>query len=231
MKPVEQTIARPPKGDCFRACIASILEMPIADCPNPPSDPDGHWWNEWIDWLRPRGLELIHWQVPEGGRAEGEAVCGALAGYWIATVPSLNCPPNPERPNLGRHCIVMRGAEVAHDPSTGEKRKGFTGDDRIFEVTLLHSLDPARGPNKEQRYRDEATPERTAYSVDASQYVKVRPDGDDCIELEAVNRGRTTEVWLDPRGIEELLDALRELSGLQQPDTGRLSPGKEVPHG
>jgi hypothetical protein len=51
--------------------------------------------------------------------------------------------------------------------------------------------------------------EITAYSPDAAQFVKVRDDGDDCVELEAVNKSLTTTVWLDPRGIEELIAALQ----------------------
>lgn len=151
---VEQTIAAPPKGDCFRACVASILELPIEACPNPPSDPDGHWWDEWIDWLRPRGFELIQWEIPEP-TGVAQRVCGALAGYWIATVGSLNSAPNPERPNLGRHCIVMQGSRIVHDPSTGRKytNEGWGPTDRIFEVTLIHPLDPARQHSDEEGER------------------------------------------------------------------------------
>jgi hypothetical protein len=34
MIPVQQTIFGPPHGDCYRACVASILELPIDDVPN-----------------------------------------------------------------------------------------------------------------------------------------------------------------------------------------------------
>ncbi len=34
MKPVNQTKMTPPEGDCFAACITSILELPLNEVPN-----------------------------------------------------------------------------------------------------------------------------------------------------------------------------------------------------
>lgn len=143
MIPVDQTIPKPPKGDCFRACIASILELPILNLPNP-HHPEFHWWDAWNKWLDDRGLDLVEWDIPPGNeRPDGLGVWCPLRGFWIATVPSLNLPPNPERPNLGRHCIVMKGLEIAHDPSTGEKRTAWYDGDRIFSATVLLPQNPA----------------------------------------------------------------------------------------
>lgn len=58
--------------------------------------------------------------------------------------------------------------------------------------------------------------ERIAYSVDASQLIRIRSPEDGIVELEAVNRGHRTEVWLDDEGITQLISALLEI----RPDCG-----------
>jgi hypothetical protein len=131
MKPVEQTILAPPHGDCFRACIASILELPIEEVPNPHA-PEEHWWEAWHEWLVPRGLQLVEWHLPRD-----QPVYCPLRGYWIATVtsPSRSC----------NHCIVMHDDAIAWDPSpTGKQsEENWTEDDQIHHVTLIVPLDPA----------------------------------------------------------------------------------------
>lgn len=142
MKPVEQTIPGPPHGDCFRACVASILELPIEHLPNP-HHPEFHWWDAWNEWLQDRGFNLVEWDVPKGGeRPDGLGVWCPLDGFWIATVPSLNVEPDPERPATGRHCIVMEGQRIAHDPSTAKKRTGWEDGDRVFSATVILPLNP-----------------------------------------------------------------------------------------
>ena len=57
MKPTPQTILASPgvRGDCFRACIASILELPIEDVPHFVAI-EHDWWGETQRWLAKRGL-------------------------------------------------------------------------------------------------------------------------------------------------------------------------------
>lgn len=130
MKPVEQTILHPPEGDCFRACVASILERPIEEVPNPHA-PEEHWWNAWHEWLLPQGLQFVEWEPNTE-----KPTCCPLRGYWIATVAS------PDRCN---HCLVIHDDEIAWDPSPVEKRseKNWTQDDRIIRATLIVACNPA----------------------------------------------------------------------------------------
>jgi hypothetical protein len=129
MVPVEQTILAPPKGDCFRACIASILELPIEEVPNPA--PEDHWWKAWHGWLLPLGLQLVEWSP-----AKDEPTCCPLLGYWIATVSS---------PGACNHCLVMRDDEIVWDPAPTQKRSedNWTAEDQILRVTVIAPLDPA----------------------------------------------------------------------------------------
>lgn len=123
MKPVLQTITTvdPAKGifgDCFRACIASILELPLDDVPHfvqigltpHPDDPqplaegNSDWWYYLRDWLRPRGL--IYFDIPAGEDAP-DALISAL-GYH--TITGLS--PRGD----WQHVVVGRGGEIVHDP-------------------------------------------------------------------------------------------------------------------
>lgn len=70
MKPVQQTIFSKNLGDCFRACVCSILEIDICDMPNFwEQTQDGDiFWNRVNDWLFPRGYKCILVNVAEDHR-------------------------------------------------------------------------------------------------------------------------------------------------------------------
>lgn len=70
MKPVTQTLFAPESGDegvsgnCWAACLASILELDLAEVPNFCAYED--WWQRTIQWLNSRGLH-ISWVAYEPG--------------------------------------------------------------------------------------------------------------------------------------------------------------------
>jgi hypothetical protein len=115
MKPVMQTKRGGPqappaeRGDCWDACLASILEVPITAVPVPHSDdPEHHWWDESQRALRPHGYYAV---------SANPAIWPD--GYWIAAVPSLNLKKPDGSPVP--HVVVMLGGEVAHDPCLGDR--------------------------------------------------------------------------------------------------------------
>lgn len=65
MTPVDQAIFEDGKGDCLRACICSILDLPIDDLPN---FADIGYVNGAIDWLWKQGYPSLHlsWTGDEG---------------------------------------------------------------------------------------------------------------------------------------------------------------------
>ena len=87
-------------GDCFRACLTSILC--IDNSPDLPNVDKKDWWILWHNFLEPKGLTLSY---------EKEA-CWKM-GYWIATVKSKNFDGES-------HSIIMKGQEVYFDPSPKE---------------------------------------------------------------------------------------------------------------
>lgn len=100
MKPVNQTV-RGRLGNCFAACVASILEVPIDSLPNHFSDgeaPD-RWLDLWVDFLRPYGLGIIY---------ADEMFSRQPQGYAIAEMAVQDHPWN--------HAVVCLDGAVIHDP-------------------------------------------------------------------------------------------------------------------
>jgi hypothetical protein len=67
-------------GDCFAACLASILELPIDGFPNfLAGDYEGHWWIRWQLWLYDRfRVELLFW--------DKDWPDPAILAWWIGEV-------------------------------------------------------------------------------------------------------------------------------------------------
>lgn len=107
MKPQRQRIVSRGIGDCFAACMASILELPIEVLPN---DHSPGWSLTWDAFLQQFGISMT-----------SHAATGPIwhEGYWIAAVPSLNF-------DGVSHAIVMQGHRVAFDPSTKKRYKKGT---------------------------------------------------------------------------------------------------------
>lgn len=89
-------------GDCFRACMATLLQMPPEGLPNPHKQ--GVWLMDWEEWLNELGLDIFFYPSWRNG-----------SGYWIASVPSLNYKDNTT------HAVVMKGNQLFHDPSPAKK--------------------------------------------------------------------------------------------------------------
>lgn len=100
MKPCLQTSFGDKQGNCFSACIASLLELAIEDVPNFCVDyGEDDWQNEAEKWLGKRGLALVSVQINEE--------VPAWDFYWMAGGKS------------GRgiyHAVIYRAGELVHDP-------------------------------------------------------------------------------------------------------------------
>jgi hypothetical protein len=112
MIPVFQTVKHnPPEsyGNCYRACVASILEVGIDDIPpfetmagfNDAGESGDEWWQVYTGWLSERGLFESRHPVENGLVPKG---------YSILTGRS------PRFPNTG-HCVVALDGEIVHDPA------------------------------------------------------------------------------------------------------------------
>ncbi|MCW2922241.1 MAG: ArV1 [Thermoleophilia bacterium] len=137
MKPVDQTAFHPgadaPEeqvGNCWSACIASILEVPIAEVPTFVAHDD--WWERAQAWLRERGFG-IYPLPPQVLDAMGIGP-QALDCWYIA------CGRSPRGEH--QHAVVASGQRVAHDPNP--ERTGLVGP--IIDLCVIYRLDAEPAP-------------------------------------------------------------------------------------
>lgn len=111
MTPVSQTVCTFPGGNCFQACVASVLDLPLYDVPHFMEGSDGWWTQE--RWDAVRSFAASHgyrafWIDPT---AEPELV-SLLDGsdlFYIAIGPS--------RGGDWGHCVVRHRGGDCHDPA------------------------------------------------------------------------------------------------------------------
>lgn len=114
MKPVDQTIFGNKKGNCFAACVASLLNLPLEEVPNFCADyTDETWWNAFRSWLHKRKLEAFFFEF--GDSFDEAPMHGDF--LWIASGKS------PRGDFL--HSTVYKGKKLEHDPHPS--RDGLIG--------------------------------------------------------------------------------------------------------
>lgn len=108
MQPIDQTKFGAGKGNCWSACIASILEVPLDIVPNFCVDCGDDWWEQTQQWIEQNSqYSFIEMNITP---AASLALFGS--SYWIASGKS---PRAGQRGTL-QHAVVYCGAELAHDP-------------------------------------------------------------------------------------------------------------------
>lgn len=128
MTPHMMTVAHnPPEsyGDCYRTCIACVLDVLPQEIPHPGRD-GAELWDERIRevdaWLAARGLYSVMLKDTPENLAK---VCGYFGYHLIAG----------QSPRGGHYCVGL-GGRVVHDPSPlgGELRPD---EDGTFTIQLL----------------------------------------------------------------------------------------------
>lgn len=120
MKPVDQNKFGVPGGNCFSACVATILEIPLQEVPYFMSDDLAG--REWIAklgaWLRPRGLYPM--------------ILSANA-----KVPGIHIVHGGSPRGEGTHAVVGVGDTVVFDPHPSR-----AGIRNVTEKTILVPYEP-----------------------------------------------------------------------------------------
>ncbi|NUP12948.1 MAG: hypothetical protein HOW73_43465 [Polyangiaceae bacterium] len=117
MKPVDQTTFGHPGGNCFSACVASLLDLSIDAVPYFMGHDD--WYRAFNEWLAPRGYHALTFQV----------------GDWVPPADAVLILGG-QSPR-GAHAVVARGLTVVHDPHPS--RDGLVV---IEDATFLIPLTP-----------------------------------------------------------------------------------------
>lgn len=124
-----------PPGNCFAACIASILEISLDEVPWPTSEErGGDGWADYMqrlsEWLACRGLAILDAPLPRPWCSTDALEASPL--IWIAGGLSPR--------GSFSHAVVCRGPNMIHDPHpSGE---GIVTDS-AHTATLILPIDMA----------------------------------------------------------------------------------------
>jgi len=124
MTPIMQTVTGK-GGNCFSACLASVLDLPLSEVPNffeiAPDDRDD-WWEAVRIWLRKRNLGVLPIN------ADWNIVRSMPGAYLIVAGMS---------PRGRLHSTIWFNGEMVHDP-----HPEGGGIEEPEWVDLLYPLDP-----------------------------------------------------------------------------------------
>ena len=117
MQPIMQTNTDVPGGDCFRACVASILELPIHHVPHFCGGEDGdHWFQKLAAWAHSHHLAAVYSAI--------EPLSAPIPGYCILGVRTRRAEEKGYREEW-IHAVVgyarvegngMVCYDIVHDP-------------------------------------------------------------------------------------------------------------------
>lgn len=107
MKPVDQTTFGQGTGNCFSACVASVLELAIADVPYFMGAGD-EWFSEFVAWCAKRQID-VDFSTAFPAPAGAHVIVGGTS----------------PRTGGGHACVALDGA-IVHDPHPD--RTGLVGD-------------------------------------------------------------------------------------------------------
>lgn len=136
MKPIRQTIFGDKKGNCFAACVASVLELPLGTVPNF-CVAEGDWLIKANAWLVPYGVALMDLDLPKDGsmrnfHALSDGIYVFLSGKSPRGEFSHSVVGRYRLYDDGRHQL-----EYAHDPHPSDAY--LDGPPKIITVILaLH---------------------------------------------------------------------------------------------
>lgn len=111
MIPVKQTKINDEDGDCFNACLASIMELPLERIPEF-QKMGSSWFVPFLEFLHEQRYEYLGTKY---GEEKIRAYRGGIDGYYIVGGGS------PRGFSRG-HAVVFKDGEMVHDPhpdSTG----------------------------------------------------------------------------------------------------------------
>lgn len=122
-------ITQPEKGDCFKTCVAMILDLPEEAVPNFCAAPRDKWWREFQEWLEARHLTAIEVNIRKqplcwttGGTpciVSGKSPCGD----WLHSVVAVS--------------LAERDYEYLYDPHPDD-----TWIEDVQYITFFASLRP-----------------------------------------------------------------------------------------
>lgn len=117
MNPIDQTTFGVKNGNCFSACVATILDLPIEEVPI--FVEKENWWGAFLEWLKPRGYYALCWHLKNKDKS-------LLDSYGINILGGKS----PRGDFL--HAVVADGSKIVHDPHPSRDGIGELSDFTII---------------------------------------------------------------------------------------------------
>lgn len=138
MKPVNQTRVNSTNGDCYAACLASLLELPIEDMPD--FFATGNAYTARTAWLLAKGWQESYFALGSYPPPVGLAILAVSS----ATFPGCH------------HAVVWDGREgtggcIVHNPNHQDGRGVDIPNEDWLGFYLLAPIDPALATLRENR--------------------------------------------------------------------------------
>ena len=102
------------QGNCFQACVATVLQMPLEEAFDARQGTDDEWFDEFIKWLEQYGLGCIWLESTK----ENPARCSACCGIHIMECKSDTLYQGES------HVVVINEGLLFHDPNPHAKEQG-----------------------------------------------------------------------------------------------------------
>lgn len=124
---VDQTTFGVPHGNCFAACVASLLGLKVRSAIETVDTEihvpnfcylyeDHEWYDKFLEWLKPRGYAALTQEFP----GDSESFF-AWVRRCAPAIPWIAGGPTPRGP----HCCVYVGDTLWHDPNPRHGRSGL----------------------------------------------------------------------------------------------------------
>lgn len=103
-----------PPGDCWRCCVAAVLQMPAEHVPHFVAHNGGlHYEADTQTWLAVRGFTLI--------QCKSRLQFPRMDGKPFSPLPVITCGPTPRSSRMGQtHAVVYFGGAMVYDPHPSE---------------------------------------------------------------------------------------------------------------
>lgn len=128
-------------GNCLPACVASILELDIAEVPNFCAGQfDGSWLRRMADWLAERGFSAVHVSVGDrdpGATHDPEGL--AIIAEWLKTRRVGLAIVSGYTARGRSHSTVWRDGDLVHDPHPSQDPLL-----NVVDIIVISPRDPVR---------------------------------------------------------------------------------------
>jgi hypothetical protein len=119
------------RGNCFAACIASLIGVPLKKVPNfmaiyqPEKGEADPWYDNVLEWLGRFGLVLMSYE------SDPFLEAAAASEMHKRTIMVASGPG----PRGHRHCVLWRYGKLHHDPHPSDD--GLVGPPDLYEVLVV----------------------------------------------------------------------------------------------